>query len=768
MNRIKVKFDKELKMISVYNNGKGIPIEIHKISNVYVPEMLFGQLMTSSNYNSRKKFRGIGAKITNLFSTQFTVETTDTTQKKRYIQTFRNNMTQTGNPEITDYNNKEEYTKVSFIPDLERFGMTELTDDAIALLSKRVYDMAGTVKDEDDIKFFINDNCIQTKDILNIEKLDDAVNAGTRHAPNCTLVLTEGDSAKALALSGFDIVGRDNWGVYPLKGKLLNVRNASQKQIEENKEVQELKQILGLQHDKQYNSINDLRYGKLMIMTDQDLDGSHIKGLIINFFDHFYPSLLKQPGFLQEFITPIVKCTKNDNTLSFFTLTEYEAWKRQNGDGKGWKIKYYKGLGTSTSDEAKEYFSDLNKHIKKFKPMDEEDHRLIDMAFAKKNAGERKIWIRDIQEGTYIDYNHNEITIKDFINKELSLFSLSDNVRSIPSVIDGLKPGQRKVLFGCIKKGLMKGQLKVSQLSGYVSEQSAYHHGEASLHSTIIGLAQDFVGSNNINLLEPIGQFGKRNDGGKSAASARYINTRLSPFARLIYHPDDDVLLFYLIEDGSKIEPKWYVPIIPMVLINGAEGIGTGWSTSIPNFNPIDIIQNLRRKIKGEDMIPMHPWYRGFYGEIKQVGTNNHKYISHGIIEKKSDTKVLITELPLHKWTDDYRSKVLNELRENGIIRNITKNNCTNERVDLEIELNPEKVKYVEKKGFEKVFQLTSSLVTSNMVCFNSNNKLTKYDSPEDILNEFYDIRLNLYVERRVRSYIIFFFFGIYMHIFLS
>jgi DNA topoisomerase-2 len=128
MNRIKVKFDKELKMISVYNNGKGIPIEIHKMSNVYVPEMLFGQLMTSSNYNSRKKFRGIGAKITNLFSTQFTVETTDTTQKKRYIQTFH-----------------KEYTKVSFIPDLERFRMTELTDDAIALLSKRVYDMAGIV-----------------------------------------------------------------------------------------------------------------------------------------------------------------------------------------------------------------------------------------------------------------------------------------------------------------------------------------------------------------------------------------------------------------------------------------------------------------------------------------------------------------------------------------------------------------------------------------------------------------------------------------------
>src|SRR6266540_5392165 len=284
--------------------------------------------------------------------------------------------------------------------------MTELTDDAIALLSKRVYDMAGTVKDEDDIKFFINDNCIQAKDILNIEKLDDAVNAGTRHSPNCTLVITEGDSAKAFALAGFNNVeDRDNWGVYPLKGKLLNVRDASQKQIEKNKEVQELKQILGLQHDKQYNSINDLRYGKLMIMTDQDLDGSHIKGLIINFFDHFYPSLLKQPGFLQEFITPIVKCTKNDKTISFFTLTEYKEWKRSNNDGRGWTIKYYKSLAHHTLNEIKEYFGDLGKYVKRSKPMDEEDCKLIEMVFAKKNANECKIWIRNIQEGVYINYN---------------------------------------------------------------------------------------------------------------------------------------------------------------------------------------------------------------------------------------------------------------------------------------------------------------------------------------------------------------------------
>ncbi|CAJ0630015.1 8578_t:CDS:2 [Entrophospora sp. SA101] len=219
MSTIKVKFDKESKLISVYNNGKGILIGIHKELNVYVPEMLFGQLMTSSDHSNGRN--GLGAKFTNIFSTQFTVETTDATQKKKYIQSFYNNMSKIDEPIISNYDDdEEEHTMISFIPDLMRFGMTELTDDVIALLSKRVYDIAEAMKDTE---VFLNDKQIigLKRKTINVEKLDDAVNAGTSLAQNCTLILTEGDSAKAFALSGLDVVSeRNNWGVYPLRGDI--------------------------------------------------------------------------------------------------------------------------------------------------------------------------------------------------------------------------------------------------------------------------------------------------------------------------------------------------------------------------------------------------------------------------------------------------------------------------------------------------------------------------------------------------------------------
>lgn len=360
-----------------------------------------------------------------------------------------------------------------------------------------------------------------------IPKLEDANNAGTRNSIECTLILTEGDSAKSLAVSGLGVVGRDNFGVFPLRGKMLNVREATHKQILENAEINNLIKILGLQYKKKYVSIDDLktlRYGKLMIMTDQDQDGSHIKGLLINFFHHNWPELLRLP-FLEEFITPIVKATKKSGAREiaecFYSLPEFEEWKSKTENWMTYRIKYYKGLGTSTSAEAKTYFSDMKRHQIKFRHESDQDDYAILMAFSKKHVEQRKEWLTSwmeeckrrrelgLSEIYLYEKETKQVSYRDFVNKELVLFSNMDNERSIPSLVDGFKPGQRKVLFTCLKRNDRK-EIKVAQLAGSVAEHSAYHHGEVSLMGTIIGLAQNFVGSNNLNLLLPNGQFGTR------------------------------------------------------------------------------------------------------------------------------------------------------------------------------------------------------------------------------------------------------------------
>lgn len=290
--------------------------------------------------------------------------------------------------------------------------------------------------------------------------------------------------------------------------------------------------------------------------------------------------------------------------------------------------------------EAKDYFSHLSTHEVHFAklsddkvvPFEDEDDDLaavlpdavssgsdlIDMVFRKTRVEDRKQWLNSLDKDTYLDYSQagsEGVKYSDFINKEYVLFSNYDNQRSIPHVIDGMKPSQRKVLFGCIKRKL-RGEIKVAQLVGYVAEHSAYHHGEASLQGTIVNMAQNFTGSNNVNLLTPSGQFGTRRMGGKDSASPRYIFTKLEPVARAIFHPDDDALLSYLNDDGASIEPDFYVPVIPMVLVNGADGIGTGWSTTVQNYNPREILANLRRQIAGEPLEPMIPSYHGFTGEV--------------------------------------------------------------------------------------------------------------------------------------------------------
>nr|NVI79315.1 topoisomerase 2 [Cucujiformia] len=446
MDCIKVEINPTSNTISVYNNGKGIPVVMHKDENMFVPTMIFGHLLTSSNYNDEEEKvtggrNGYGAKLCNIFSTKFTVETASQEYKRSFKQTWGSNMTKASEPKIKDFNGTE-FTKITFSPDLEKFKMTELDEGIVGLFSRRAFDIAASTKG---VKVFLNDkrvpiknfkeyidlfvkdkeddlgnpikivheqagerwevgvsisdkgfqqmsfvnsiattkggkhvdyiadmlikqlievlkkknkggvtikpfqvknhmwlfiNCLivnptfdsQTKEHMTLQtksfgskcnlsekfinlvvksgiveqvlswakfkaqnelqkksagkkqpklkgipKLEDANEAGTKNGIKCTLILTEGDSAKSLAVSGLGVIGRDHYGVFPLRGKLLNVREATHKQILENAEINNLIRILGLQYKKKYTTEEDmrsLRYGKVMIMTDQDQDGS--------------------------------------------------------------------------------------------------------------------------------------------------------------------------------------------------------------------------------------------------------------------------------------------------------------------------------------------------------------------------------------------------------------------------------------------------------------------------------------------------------------
>ena len=457
VKNIKVNINKETGIIKIFNDGNGIDIEKHKdYNNIWIPELIFGELLTSTNYDKTEEKtwggkNGFGAKLTNIFSKEFIIETVDHYTKRLYTQTFTNNMTQRNKPTVKS-STKQPYTSITFLPDYERFGLENgMTDDIYDLFKRRIIDACATTNKEvsvwfndekllikdfekygelfiedkteqplvyevcndrwevvatlsktgiheqisfvngintirggrhvdyitqniikrlvdmaqskkkktiksqhikDNLKIFVKSIIVnpsfdsQSKETLTtqaskfgskcelsdkfidklfkcgiidkalsltefhdqkklvktdgkktskiiIPKLDDANLAGTKNSQECTLILTEGDSAKTMAISGLSVIGRDKYGVFPLRGKIMNVKDATLQKISDNAEITALKKILGLEQNKKYTDVSSLRYGSIMIMTDQDHDGSHIKGLLFNLFQSLWNSLYK-------------------------------------------------------------------------------------------------------------------------------------------------------------------------------------------------------------------------------------------------------------------------------------------------------------------------------------------------------------------------------------------------------------------------------------------------------------------------------------------
>jgi DNA topoisomerase II len=921
--------------ITLTNDGNGIDIEKHPEYNIWIPEMIFGHLRTSTNYDKTQKKivggkNGFGFKLVLIWSLYGRVETVDHVRGLKYVQEFHNNLDTLDPPKITKASNTKPYTKVTFRPDYQRLGVDGLTSDMVALLRKRVYDIAAVTdhsvkkikvnynntlvpiknfpqyvdlyiggrdttkriieSSEDRWEYavalsprheflqvsFVNGICTskggkhvdyimnqivrklcdyiekkkklkvnaasireqlilflrcdienpsfdsQTKDYMNtpsnkfgsscsvsdgfIEKVAkmgvmdtalslteakenklakktdgsktksvrgianfiDANLSGTKDSKDCILILCEGLSAMSGIVSGLSSDDRNLIGIYPLKGKLLNVRGEQLKKISENKEINDIKKILGLESGKEYTTLEEvhksLRYGKIMYMTDQDLDGSHIKGLCINMFHSEWASLVRIPGFLSFMNTPILRAKKGNQLKLFYNEGEYEEWKASFGEegAKGWTIKYFKGLGTSTSTEFKEYFA--NKKTVDFVYNKDNSDDVIDKIFNKKRSDDRKVWLENYDKKAYLDTSHKTVLYEDFINREMIHFSTYDCARSIPNMVDGLKISLRKILFSAFKRKLTS-EIKVAQFSGYVSEHSAYHHGEASLNGAIVNMAQNYVGSNNMNTLLPNGQFGTRLHGGDDSASERYIFTMLNPLTRYLFPDADDAILNYLNDDGTLVEPEYYVPIIPFVLMNGISGIGTGFSCSIPAYNPMDVVQYLKDKLDNKrSSVSFIPYYEGFKGTITPL-EDNHKFLVKGCYEKINDKKIRITELPVGTWTMPYTSfleslvdgttdksgkKVVPSLRD-------FTSTCTEVNVDFEVVFPQGKLEELEAQidangcnGVFKMLKLTTTISNTNMHMFNADCKLHKYGSIEEIIDDFYGVRIAFYEKRKL------------------
>ena len=983
---LEVEIDPTDGTIHMTNDGNGIDVAQHPEHKLWVPEMIFGHLRTSTNYDENKKEKivggknGFGFKLVLIWSVWGRVETVDHIRGLKYVQEFRNNLSEIVPPVITKSKVKP-YTRVSFRPDYARFGLpsNNLTPDMIALFMKRTYDIAAVTDKSVKVKYngalvpvrhfqqyvdlyigakgsgsgegssggggvkriyenpdprweyvvcltttdefahvsFVNgiytprggkhveyitnqivrklaevikkkkkvdvkpntikeqlmlflrcdienpsfssqtkdelgtavanfgssckvsDEFIEklakmgvmdaacaltevkltkaakktdgakTKTIRGIPKLIDANYAGSADkSAQCTIILCEGDSAKAGIISGLSKEDRNYIGVYPMKGKLFNVHGETTKRISENREIAEIKQILGLETGKTYTSADvatRLRYGKVLFMTDQDLDGAHIQGLGINLFQTEWPSLTKIPGFIGFMNTPILKARRGaQQEILFYNDGEYEAWKKQfPGEvvPSGWTTKYYKGLGTSTGKEFKEYFE--HKKMVSFVHTGKESDNRLDMAFNKKRADDRKEWLSNYSREAYLDTSKPEIPYEEFIDRGLIHFSIYDNERSIPNLMDGLKISLRKILYAAFKKGGLKTEIKVAQFSGYVSEHSAYHHGEASLNAAIVGMAQNFVGSNNINLLEPNGQFGTRCAAGQDSASERYIFTQLNRLTRLIYRQEDDAVLTYIDDDGQMVEPVYYAPAIPMILVNGTKGIGTGFSTEVLQYNPLQIIAYVRAMLSSSsvaDRPVIEPYFKGFKGTIRNIGapaTNvasatsggatSHvaaKYLIKGTYEIIADRKVRITELPIGTWTDDYKefleklmdapaAPAASDKGKAGAAASSSASSSsvpvlkeyndmsTDTVVDITVTFHPSyahtpkdlQASIIDADAgtnkLEKLLGLFTTQSTTNMNLFDAHEKLRKYATIYDIIEDYYVERLALYAKRK-------------------
>ena len=332
-------------------------------------------------------------------------------------------------------------------------------------------------------------------------------------------------------------------------------------------------------------------------------------------------------------------------------------------------------------------------------------------------------------------------TVKDFLNSEQADYASYSTLRAIGSLIDGLKNSSRKIVYTSQAK--LNSDTKVETFANFAAGFTEYLHGASSLNGVIVSLAQDYAGTNNIPLLAREGIFGSRFR--FDASAPRYIYTNKEKYFDKIFNPEDNKVLIKQSFEGNEIEPRFYVPTLPLLLINGSEGIATGFAQKILPRNPLKVIQCIEEYIKtgkvNESLLT--PWFRGFKGKVS-VGSNPGQFIIEGCIEKISLSKLRITEIPVSYQLESYIN-VLDDLVDSKTIKEY-EDLSEDDNFLFEVTMDSKTLKLEEDKILE-LLKLKKP-VTENYTCINELNRVEEYTSAKEILLHYMDIKVQ-YTEQR-------------------
>lgn len=515
-----------------------------------------------------------------------------------------------------------------------------------------------------------------------IPKYEPAQEAGNPRA-DTMLLLCEGDSAKGLGMAGRAVTGAKLVGVYCLKGKPMNVRTNGLAAVSKHERFIALKTILGLEYGKTYADAAqvaaEVRYKRLVVMADQDSDGGHIVGLVLNWIEALWPTLLLAvPDFVQRFATPIVVARPirggtGTPPVRFLSLPQFQAWLADQPDRKvKYKFQYYKGLAGHGEAAGRQYFADMENHVIALRYRGAPDRAALE-AFFGSDSGPRQAMILAFNPGTaFVDYGRPWITVEEYLHKEVLPYFVEHCGRNLPG-FDGLKEAQRKILASALASYPVGRVVKLQALAMKAGGDMGYHHGDESLYNTTVGLGQTHPGTNNINLLICDGIFGTRAKPRKEHPAPRYMATGVPRILPTIFRAEDWPILTYCVDDGSKVvEPSTFLPVVPLILINGCEGLASGFNCNFPPFHPLEVAALFRSRIVDPETVwrsnaaGMRPWVDNFQGEIggatgaTGAWTSTGLYtIAPGARPRDAETVVTIVELPLGTWTEEFVSGTL-------------------------------------------------------------------------------------------------------------